>query len=262
MVTSSPASNTICAASGSAQMLNSAAGGHVALGDRAAHEDDAIDPRGAVRPQVRGDVRERPCRHERDRRRRSSDRVGDPERPRPSRPARGSAVGQRRRRRGRSLRGRALRRRARATSGSAAPAATGMSARPASSSTRRAFAVVFASVWFPYVVVTPSSSTSELAEREQQRDGVVVAGIAVEDDRVGIVLSGEIYLSTGPPCGTHGTATSPTDGIAAEDRVDLRCRRQRRLCPEPRGGERAGRTGTCQRLRLRASFEQRDGRRR
>ena len=35
------------------------------------------------------------------------------------------------------------------SSGSAAPDATGTSARPASSSTRSAFAVVFSSVWFP-----------------------------------------------------------------------------------------------------------------
>ena len=47
--------------------------------------------------------------------------------------------------------------------GRSAPAATGMSARPARSSTRSAFAVVFASVWFPWTVVTASSSTSGLA---------------------------------------------------------------------------------------------------
>ena len=49
------------------------------------------------------------------------------------------------------------------TSGRSAPAATAMSARPARSSTRIAFAVVFASVWFPCTVVTPSSATSGLA---------------------------------------------------------------------------------------------------
>src|ERR687891_419149 len=48
-------------------------------------------------------------------------------------------------------------------SGRSAPIATGTSALPTSSSTRSAFAVVFSSVWFPYVVVTPSSSTSGLA---------------------------------------------------------------------------------------------------
>ena len=49
------------------------------------------------------------------------------------------------------------------SSGASAPEATATSVRPASSSTRRAFAVVFSSVWFPYVVVTPRSSSSGLA---------------------------------------------------------------------------------------------------
>src|SRR4051812_1137676 len=48
-------------------------------------------------------------------------------------------------------------------SGRLAPAATSMSPRPASSSTRRAFAVVLSSVWLPWTVVTPSTSTSGLA---------------------------------------------------------------------------------------------------
>ena len=65
-------------------------------------------------------------------------------------------------------------------SGAAAPAATGTSSRPASSRTRRAFVVVLSSVWFPYVVVTPSSSSSGLPSCEQQRDRVVVPRIAVE----------------------------------------------------------------------------------
>ena len=42
-------------------------------------------------------------------------------------------------------------------------AATGTSPRPASSSTLSAFSVVFSSVWLPWTVVTPSSSTSGLA---------------------------------------------------------------------------------------------------
>ena len=49
------------------------------------------------------------------------------------------------------------------TSGRSAPAATGMSERPASSSTRSAFAVVLASDVLPCTVLTPSSSTSGLA---------------------------------------------------------------------------------------------------
>ena len=63
------------------------------------------------------------------------------------------------------------------------PRATGTSPRPASSSTLSAFTVVFSSVWLPWTVVMPSSSTSGLASASRMRDRVVVAGVAVEDDR-------------------------------------------------------------------------------
>ena len=46
------------------------------------------------------------------------------------------------------------------TNGRSAPAYTGISVRPASSSTRRALAVVLSSVWLPETVVTPTSSIS------------------------------------------------------------------------------------------------------
>ena len=49
------------------------------------------------------------------------------------------------------------------SSGRSAPAATETSARPARSSTRSAFAVVFSRVWLPCTVVTPSNSSSGLA---------------------------------------------------------------------------------------------------
>jgi hypothetical protein len=47
--------------------------------------------------------------------------------------------------------------------GRSAPAATGTSVRSTNSSTLSAFAVVFSSVWLPWTVVTPTSSTSGLA---------------------------------------------------------------------------------------------------
>ena len=46
--------------------------------------------------------------------------------------------------------------------GPSAPAATGISVRPASSRTRSAFAVVLSSVWFPATAVTPRTSSSGL----------------------------------------------------------------------------------------------------
>ena len=69
------------------------------------------------------------------------------------------------------------------TSGRSAPCATGISVRPASSSTRSALAVVFATVWLPATVVTAAQLELGRGEREQKRDRVVVARVAVEDDR-------------------------------------------------------------------------------
>ena len=65
----------------------------------------------------------------------------------------------------------------------AAPAATGNSVRPASSSTRIALAVVFSSVWLPATVVTPTQldlrrSRARAAARSRRR-----ARVAVEQDR-------------------------------------------------------------------------------
>ena len=71
-------------------------------------------------------------------------------------------------------------------------------------------------------------------EREQQRDRVVVPGIAVEDDR-----------------DAHGWSIAPArdtwsiGNASAEDRVDLGRGRQRRLRAEARDGERTGRAGAA-----------------
>ena len=105
------------------------------------------------------------------------------------------------------------------TSGRPAPAATGTSARPASSSTRSAFAVVFSSVWLPATVVTPTQLELGRGEREQQRDRVVVAGVAVEEDR--------------------------RRAHRAQYRVHLGGGRQRRLRAEPGRRERARGARAC-----------------
>ena len=71
-------------------------------------------------------------------------------------------------------------------SGRSAPAATGRSARPARSRTRSAFAVVFASVWFPCTVVTPSSSTSGLASAS--RSAIASSCPGSQSRRIGVVM--------------------------------------------------------------------------
>ena len=75
------------------------------------------------------------------------------------------------------------------TSGRSAPTATGTSVRSTSASTRRALSVVFSIVWFPCVVVTPTSSSSGLASAsrsaiasscpgsQSRMTGVVTAGV-------------------------------------------------------------------------------------
>ena len=96
------------------------------------------------------------------------------------------------------------------TSGRSAPAATGMSPRPANSSTRRAFAVVFSSVWLPATVVTPSRSTSGLASASR----IAIASswrIAVDQDR--------------------------RRHARVQQRIELRRGRERRLRAEARRGE-------------------------
>ena len=106
-----------------------------------------------------------------------------------------------------------------------------MSVRPTSSSTRSAFAVVLSSVWLPCDGRDAEQLDLGAREREQERDRVVVPGIAVEDDRRRHALQ---YL------------------------VDLGGGRQRRLRAEARGGERAGGAGAAQRLLRLAPLEQRD----
>ena len=67
--------------------------------------------------------------------------------------------------------------------GPAAPAATGTSVTPARVSTRRALSVTFSSSALPPTVVTRAQVDGVRAARgEQDGDGVVVAGVAVEQD--------------------------------------------------------------------------------
>ena len=86
-------------------------------------------------------------------------------------------------------------------------------------------------------------------EREQQRDRVVVPGVAVEDDRDAhgrsIAIAGS-RLDVDPRAAT------------GEDRVDLGRRGQGRLGTEARGGEGTRGAGAGQRLLAVSPFEQRD----
>ena len=150
-----------------------------------------------------------------------------------ARPAAASA------RRGRCRRGRATRRSARARAAGRRRAATGMSVRPARSSTRSAFAVVFSSVWFPWTVVTPSTSSSGLASASSS---AIASSCPGSQSRMIGVRHRADYRRA----------------IGAEERVDLGRRRQRRLGAEPRGGERAGRARARECLLLVAPLEQRD----
>ena len=68
------------------------------------------------------------------------------------------------------------------TSGRIAPAKTLMSGRPASSQILRAFFSVSDSGTLPATAVMPRISSSGLAERQQDGDGVVLAGVGVDDD--------------------------------------------------------------------------------
>ena len=67
-------------------------------------------------------------------------------------------------------------------SGAAAPAATGTSVRPSSARTRSVLRVVSRRPTLPPTVVMPSTSSSGPGERERDREGVVVAGVAVQQD--------------------------------------------------------------------------------
>ena len=147
---------------------------------------------------------------------------------RPARPA--AAAG--RARRGRSRRGRAPRRRARGRAAASAPAATGTSPRPASSSTRSAFAVVFSSVWLPATVVTPTSSSSGEASASSSAIASSWPGSQSRMIGVGVMRASIASTSAGRSAATAA-------------------RRARR-------GERAGGAGAAQRLVARPALEQRD----
>ena len=104
----------------------------------------------------------------------------------------------------RSRRGRRRRRAARARAAGRRPAATGTSPRPASSSTRSAFAVVFSSVWLPATVVTPSSSTSGLASAS--RSAIASSWPGSQSRRIGVAHSRASIASTSAAVGSDGCA--------------------------------------------------------
>src|SRR5919108_542772 len=112
--------------------------------------------------------------------------------------------------------------------GRRAPAATGISVRPANSRIRIAFAVVFSSVWLPATVVMPTSSTSGLASAS----------------RIAIASSwpGSQSIRTG----------------SAKDLVDLLRGREGRLRAGPRCRDRTGGARAAERLVPVAPLEVRD----
>ena len=130
--------------------------GDVALGDRAAHPDDALEPLAHVRvaPQQERDVRQRPGRDEHDA---GLDQLVEQvggvhvERPRRRLGQRGPVE---------AALAVHVRSRAQRARGAVGAGATGTSVRPASSSTFSALRVVLSSVWLPATVVTARSSTS------------------------------------------------------------------------------------------------------
>ena len=224
--------------------------GHVALGGGTPHRDDPLDVGATGALEQQRDVGQRAGRHQRDgrglaaivRSRKStacspsgSCRAGGSVGPsRPLSPWTCEATVSSR------------------ASGRSAPAATGMSVRPARSSTRSAFAVVFSSVWLPWTVVTPRTSTSGLASASSSAIASSCPGsqsrmIGMRHARsIAIVAAADFVLNQ------HKVAQR------AEDRVDLGSGRERRLGAEPGGGEGAGGAGAGQRLLLVAPFEQRD----
>ena len=118
-------------------------------------------------------------------------------------------------------------------SGRSAPAATSTSLRPTSSRTRRAFAVVFSSVWFPATVVTPRRSSSGLASAS--RSAIASSCPGSQSSRIGV-----------------GSLTR------AQYLVNLRRRGQRGLSAGPGGCDRTGGAGAAKGLLPLAPFEERD----
>ena len=106
-------------------------------------------------------------------------------------------------------------------SGRSAPAATARSDRPTRSSTRRAFAVVFSSVWFPCTVVTPRTSSSGLASASS--NAIASSCPGSQSRMTGMLI---------PPVSRFRAADSPLalrSRWDTEDGVDLRRCRQGRL---------------------------------
>ena len=177
IVTSRPLSKTPGAASGSAQMLNSAAGVTLPSADRAAHQDDPLGAHAALEEQR--DVRQRPGRDEDDT---GAKALWRGTRPRARRPARPCAAGSAGPSRPVSPWTLAANRRA-GGPGAVGSGRDGTSARPASSSTRKRIRGRL----LERLVAGDGRDAEQLdlgaGEREQERDRVVVAGVAVDDDR-------------------------------------------------------------------------------
>ena len=110
------------------------------------------------------------------------------------------------------------------SSGWLAPRNTGTSSRCASSRMRSAFAVVSGSGTLPATVVMPTrSSALALGERQQDRDGVVLTGIGVDDDpgsrHLGVLqLPRAPVANRGQCCASHGHHDEMGEVVRGESR--------------------------------------------
>ena len=92
----------------------------------------------------------------------------------------------------------------RARTGGRRPAYTGMSVRPASSSTRRALAVVLSSVWLPETVVTPTSSTS--GEASASRSAIASSWPGSQSRMMGVGVMRRVLPASSAAVGREGCA--------------------------------------------------------
>ena len=221
--------------------------GHVALGDRPAHDDDLREPVGAVPLEVSRDVRQRSRRDERHGSRRRGDGRGNP------------ADGVGRDRLGARLRQRraveaALAVHVRGDDELALERPVGTRGdRHIRAASELEHAQRVRGRLLERLVPVGRRHAEELElrarEREEQRDRVVVAGVAVEDDRrrAHPGLSSRARASRARQRLGYSTQASPPPQ-RRQDRVDLGGGRERRLRAEARRGKRARGAGTAERL--------------
>ena len=119
------------------------------------------------------------------------------------------------------------------TSGRSAPIATGTSSRPTSASTRNALSVVFSSVWLPCTVVTPTSSISGLASAS--RSAIASSCPGSQSRMTGVVIA--------PPSRRPRPRSEATAARRSATRRSRRRRRRGAAPPRGRGPRAARRAG-------------------